>query len=397
MAVPNPFAALPPISFTNTDVAALQQAVITGFQQAWKLSTGETLVLYPSDRRYNFLMSLVDYLINERELINQSALQNLLPYATGGFLDNLAILFNTLRLPAAAAVTTLEFTLPQTYPTSQTIPAGSQCQSSSTNVVFASDNDLIIPAGYISGLVTATCTTAANGVANGIPIGDITTLLNWTSSVFTPTVTNTQVPTGDAPVETDDVFRVRLLTATDSYSPAGPKNRYKFYAEKVSSAISDVSVMGPEDGLAPGNVLVTILLQNGVYPTPTFLSEVSSALNPDDVRDLCANVSVFAPTGVPFSVTVNYYVDESQANNVVNIQKSVQTAVTNWIYGNQTALGGAITPTSLISAVYGAGASYVDPASLLPASRIALNLNQIGILVDDPIVNYLGLEMDSQI
>src|SRR6266481_6646773 len=109
----DPFANLPPISFCNTDVAAVQRAVILGFQNAWLAQTGETLTLTLADRRTNFLISLVAYLIMERQLIDQSGKQNLLPFSQDGFIDNLGVIFGPLaaRLKATPAVCTLEFTL----------------------------------------------------------------------------------------------------------------------------------------------------------------------------------------------------------------------------------------------------------------------------------------------
>jgi phage-related baseplate assembly protein len=392
MALADPFSNLPPISFCNVDVAALQAAVVTGFQNAWYEATGETLNLTLADRRTNFLYSLVAYLVQERQLIDQSAKMNLLPYSLGGFLDALGIFFNTTRLPASPAVTTLAFTLDKSYAVTQVVPAGTTVQSAGSGLVFASDTDLAIAAGLLSGSVSATCTTAG---PDGNGLLDINTVLNWpTNAAFTVTATNTSASLGGADTETDEAFRRRLLQATDSYSPAGPKGRYRYYAEAVSADISDVSVMGPEDGLAPDHVLVTVLLQNGQFPDATFINKVYNALNTDTVRDLCAQVTVAAPSGVPYSTSVRYWVDGSQSTNVVHIGQNVNTAVNAWISDNRNALGGSINPVTLSKAVIDNGASYciVDQ----PAARIQLKLNQVGVLTDDPIVNFVGIEQDLQ-
>jgi phage-related baseplate assembly protein len=153
--------------------------------------------------------------------------------------------------------------------------------------------------------------------------------------------------------------------------------------------------MGPEDGLAPGNVTVTVMLQNGVWPNQALLDQVYSTLNADTVRDLCAQLTVAAPSGIPYSVSVRYWIDQTQENNAINIQTNVQNAVTSWMTGVQGALGGAIVPSTLSAAVMGAGASscIVDE----PSARIPLQLNQVGVIVDDPLVSYQGLEVDSQV
>src|SRR5258708_26865601 len=80
----DPFANLPPISFVNSDITALKNAIVANFQNAWLADTGEVLLLTQADRRYHFLVSLVAYLVQERELIDQSAKQNILPFSSGG-------------------------------------------------------------------------------------------------------------------------------------------------------------------------------------------------------------------------------------------------------------------------------------------------------------------------
>jgi phage-related baseplate assembly protein len=390
MAKEDPFAGLPAISFCQVDIAALQQAAVQGFQANWFNMTGEQLTLTLADRRTNFIYSLVYYLVQERLLIDASAKQNLLPYSLGGFLDALGIFFATTRLDASPATVDIEFTLDQVYATDSMIPAGTSVQSPSSGMIFNTDSDLVISAGYPSGSTSATCTTTGPS-ANGLL--DINAVINWTIVGFTVTAQNLVASIGGADIESDNAFRIRLLGATDSYSPAGPKGRYRYWTLAYSPAIVDVSVLGPEDGLAPGNVQVVVLLQNGQFPDGSFTTDVYNWLNVDTVRDLCANLTVTAPSGVAYSVSVRYWVDTLQSSNVVLIGEQVTTAVNNWVTENKTGIGGSINPATLTQAVMEAGASYciVDQPP-----RIALNLAQVGVLTDDPVISYQGLESDLQ-
>jgi phage-related baseplate assembly protein len=393
MAKPDPFSGLPSIVFAQIDPVALQQAVIAGFQVAWQEDTGETLVLLPSDRRYNFLSSVTAWLVGAYATLDQSAKQNIIPYSAGGFLDNVAALYLTTRLPASPATTQLRFQLSLPSNAASTIPAGTSVASASTGLVFSTVEDIDIPVGLVNGYVSANCTTTGTA-GNGLPIGDIKNLTNWTGA-FVVSASNTEVTTGGAATETDTALRARLLDATDSFSPAGPKGRYRYWAESVSPAISEVSVMGPEDGLDPGNVQVTVMLQNGVYPNQALLDAVYDTLDVDSVRDLCAQLTVSAPSGIPYSVGVRYWVDQTQESNVLNIQRDVEAAVSGWMAGVQGALGGAIVPSTLSAAVMAGGASSVIVDE--PAARIPLALNEVGVVVDDPLVAYQGLEADSQV
>ena len=390
MPQPDPFAGLPEISFCQVDIAALQSQAITSFQQNWFNLTGEQLSLTMADRRANFIYSMVYYLVQERMLIDASAKQNLLPYSLGGFLDSLGMFFNSPRLNASPAFTTIEFTLDKVYAIDQVVPAGTIVESMSSAMQFSTDENLTIESGFLVGSVNATCTTAG---PQGNGLFDINSVVNWTINTFMVSAQNPAPSVGGADTETDEAYRVRLLGATDSYSPAGPKGRYRYYTEAVSPDITDVSVLGPEDGLAPGNVQVVVLLQNGQFPNAQMLQNVYNALNVDTVRDLCAQLTVTAPSGIPYQVSVRYWIDSSQAMNQVFIESQVTNAVNAWCNDNANALGGSINPATLSAAVLEAGASYccVDK----PA-RIGLSIAQVGVLTDDPIVSYQGLESDLQ-
>jgi phage-related baseplate assembly protein len=390
--MPDPFANLPPISFVNTDVAALVQSVVTAFQQIWLAETGETLVLTQADRRYNFLQSLCAYLVNERELIDQSAKQNLLPFATGGFLDNVASLFGprALRLPAAAATAQMQFNLAFPISTDAVIPAGTEVGSTdASNLVFATDQDLAIPVGQVVGYVSATCTTVGP-IGNGLLAGTITNLINWTAP-YNVSATNTEMTAGGAETETDYAYSRRIYLATQSYSNAGSYGAYEFFALSASSAVAQVTVSGPEDGIPPGNVLLTILLQDGAFPNQAMLDLVYAAVNPDTIRDLCAYVHVQAPEPVAYSIWVDYYIDSSKANQITQVQSDVNLAVQDWVNANKLNLKGSINPSTLVVAMMNAGASYVMISQ--PAHTL-LTKQQIPSLVNDPTVVYLGTEAD---
>jgi phage-related baseplate assembly protein len=391
--MPDPFASLPPISFVNTDVAAVSTAVVQAFQEMWFADTGEMLVLTQADRRYHFLLCLVAYLINERELIDQSAKQNLLPFATGGFLDNLATLYGPrmLRLEASAAQVPLEFSLGSLLNTAALIPAGTLVGSAdSSNLVFATNQDLTIPIGQITGKVNATCQTVGP-IGNGLLPGTITNLINW-AAPFALSVTNLDVSTGGADTESDYAYRRRIYLATQSFSNAGSYGAYEFFALSASPAIAEVSVMGPEfEGIQPGNVLVTVLLQNGEFPNQSILDLVYSSINPDTIRDLCAFVKVQAPIPVPYSIWVDYYIDSSQANQLVQIQSQVNQAVQDWVVAQALNLKGSINPSTLVVAMVNAGASYVMISQ--PTHQL-LTFEQVPSLVNDPVVRYLGTEAD---
>jgi phage-related baseplate assembly protein len=397
MAIPSPFDNIPPISFATIDVTELQKAVISGFLKAWEEDTGEKLTLLPSDRRYNFLSSATAWLVGAYAVLDESARQNLIGWAHGAFLDNIGAFFDIgnfsgafrgLRLPASPAITTLSFEIAEVSQDASIIPESTQVASSSSGLVFTTDKSLSIPPGFLSGEVGATCTTvgpAGNGLL------DINSPIDW-AGTFAITVSNSPASQGGADVQGDEDYRLQLYAASDSYSNAGSYGGYEFFAKKTSTAIGDVSVTGPEDLGNPGDVLVTVLLADGTFPDQPMLDLVKANINADRIRPLTDRVRVAVPSGVPYSVEVRYWVDDTQIGQESAIQDAVNKAMNAWVNENSLALGGSINPSSLHVAVMEAGASYaiVDE----PPDRIQLEKWEVPIITDDPIAQFQGNQTD---
>jgi phage-related baseplate assembly protein len=99
--------------------------------------------------------------------------------------------------------------------------------------------------------------------------------------------------------EPDVDLRRRVQLAFEGLSTAGPTGAYIFHALGAHPDVRDASVESP----APGEVLVTVLARSGTgAPAPEVLSAVDAALNAEDVRPLCDQVSVQAASIVPYEV-----------------------------------------------------------------------------------------------
>ena len=73
----------PEIKFVDTDTETLVNKLITSYEKI----TGRTL--YPADPARLFILWIADVIIQEREIINESAKQNVPRYAEGEYLDSL--------------------------------------------------------------------------------------------------------------------------------------------------------------------------------------------------------------------------------------------------------------------------------------------------------------------
>lgn len=93
---------------------------------------------------------------------------------------------------------------------------------------------------------------------------------------------NVTLSFGGADIESDDRLRDRIILAPESFSVAGPKGAYIYWAKTAHQNIIDVAVESPE----PGTVNVYPLMKDGVL-TVEVKSLVEEVLNNDKRRPLC--------------------------------------------------------------------------------------------------------------
>lgn len=353
---------LPEVEFVTTDTATIESEIITQYETL----TGRTLAA--GDPVRLFLLAIASIIIQQRAYINTAAQQNLLSYARGQYLDALGLYMNVTRLEASHAVTTIAFTLSQSLANDYTIPAGFEVTNGV--VTFATDEDLIIPAGETVGTVSATC-NASGGVGNDYLAGQIATIV--TPLTFLATAQNITTTTGGAEVESDADYAERIRMAPNSFSVAGPAKAYIFHTFSVSSAIIDVSVSSP----TPGVVNVYPLLEGGQLPSSEILDEIADYLSADDIRPLTDDVHVLAPETTEYTINVDYWINESDKSRADAIRAAVTEAVNNYKDWQQTKIGRDITPAQLIANVVNAGAARIDAATMQPAAFVHLDPDEI--------------------
>lgn len=353
---------LAPVDFIETDSETIKAEIITGYEDVAKRS------LAISDPIRLFLLSIADEIIRLRVAFNEAAKQNLLSYAVGSNLDAIGDNMNVSRLAASKAVTTLQFNLSQSLNDVYIIPAGFEVTNGI--ITFATSEELVIPAGELTGEVLAYCTTAgASG--NGYLPGQITTIV--APLPFLDKVQNITETTGGADAEVDSEYASRVRIAPNSYSVAGPVKSYEYYTFSVSSAIIDAKVVSPN----PGEVKIYPLLENGELPSDDIIESITNYLSGDDIRPLTDYVEVLKPTAVEYSINVDYWISKEDTKQVADIQAGVQKAVEEYRLWQQTKIGRDITPDQLISNVKNAGAARVDFSTLSPSTFTELADNEV--------------------
>ncbi|WP_425622483.1 baseplate assembly protein [Brevibacillus borstelensis] len=366
---------LPEIDFIDVDAEKITNDIIAVYEALAERS------LYPGDPIRLFLTALAQIIIQQRVLINQTALKNLLRYASGDVLDHMGAFYKVPRLEAQAARTTQQFVLSAALSTATLIPAGTRVGPAGGNgLFFETAEPLEIPAGTLTGTVEALCMTPG-GSGNGFLPGQLNTLID--PLPFVQSVSNLTTTTGGADRETDDSYRERIHNAPESFSVAGPDGAYRFLAASASQLIVDVSVTSPN----PGEVKIIPLLAGGELPTQEILDAVSEKCSALDKRPLTDLVTVVSPTIQHYDVSLTYWVSVSRAAETAAIQTAVNDAVQSYILWQKSALGRDINPSELTRLLMQAGAHHV---SVVSPVHTEVDFDRVAV-ADTVTVTYGGL------
>lgn len=364
---------LPAINFAEKSATEIRASIITATEAiiGRSLADGDPLRL--------FLESIATIIINQRSIIDFAAKQNLLSYVTDEYVDYLAELVGVTRLAAKPAVTTIRFTLSTAQASVYTVPAGTLLNAGTLE--FTTTEALEIPIGNTTGDVLAQCTTAGI-IGNNLLPGQIKTLVN--PLPFVQSAANITTSSGGAEIEGVESMVERIRLAPSSFSVAGPKDAYVFWALTANQSIIDVSVSTP----TPGVVDVRPLLEGGSLPSTEVLDQVEAVLSADDIRPITDNVLVQSPDAVPYDVTVDYWIRTSDAASSATIQSAVQAAIDAYILWQKTKIGRDIIPDELIRRMIEAGAKRVTVTS--PSYTV---LSDTDVAQDGTVtVTYQGLE-----
>lgn len=373
---------LPDVEFASKDIETILNDLISGYESAYFKQTGEEKKLYPGDPIRIFLYSQALREFQLRQLIDTSAKQNLLKYASGTYLDNKGAPW-VYRLQPNKATATQRFNLSAPQPVIVSIPLGTRVTPGG-DIYFQTIENINIPAGFTTITAMVECTKPGS-LGNGFTPGQINILVDplpWIASV-----TNIDISQGGVDLEDDNSLRERIHMAPESFSVAGPSGAYEFFAKKYSSLISDVKVTTP----SAGTVDIRVLLQDGEVPDAAFLSGLQDSLSDKSKRPLTDNVTVDAPDIINYDIDLTYYIITDNSSVEATIQANVEQAIQDYIVWQKSKIGRDVNPSELISRVMASGAKRVNLASPVYA---AVSDTQIAIASVNITVTYGGLEDD---
>ncbi|MFD0710645.1 baseplate J/gp47 family protein [Paenibacillus sp. GCM10027626] len=367
---------LPPLQLVDTDPEKIKNEVITVYEAIAKTK------LFPGDPVRLFLYSICDMIIQQRVLINDTALQNLLRYARGPILDHIGASSFTPRLQATPALTTQRFHLSALQTTVRTIPAGTRV-SPGNDLFFVTSKVAEIPVGVLHIDIPIECLETGI-IGNGYLPGQIDILVD--PLPYIDHVENITETSGGANTEEDDPYRERIYISPEKFSTAGPDGAYEYWARSAHPGIANVKVWSP----SPVEVEVRVLMRDGELPSQEILEAVYEALNARDRRPLTDKVTVLAPNVVNYDINLTYWIDAANATEATQIQAAVQQAVNDYVIWEKTKIGRDVMPSELIRRIMNAGARRVAVSS--PTYTVVEDTDVA--VADEITVDYGGLEND---
>ncbi|WP_070998518.1 baseplate J/gp47 family protein [Brucella inopinata] len=211
--------------------------------------------------------------------------------------------------------------------------------ASGTAVIFATDADLIIPAGMTAGVVRATAQTPG-AAFNGLGVGVVSDLLDPVA--YVASARNVTTIAGGTDDEELERFRLRVVNALFTIAKTGPRNGYREHVMAVDPEIVDVAPIRPE----PGYIHIYPLMKTG-QPSAALKDAVLAYLDPETLRAMGDYVTVHNPVRVGFSFTLTVRSLEAVAGLEDLARATAETAFYPWTQE----LGAQVAPSVIVAAV----------------------------------------------
>lgn len=375
---------LPDISFIEyKTVDDVKANMVADYEAYMTEATGKPYTLPRVSRDRFKLYAAAAQIYQAMKYVDVKGKMDTVKYSVGDFLDLLgAFRCGATRNQAAAAVTTIRFTLSAARASVTAVPQGTRIAAG--QLFFATSVYAEIPAGDLTADIPATCMTAGE-TGNGLAPGELKTLVDPVP--YVQSVGNTSTSSGGADRESDESFAARIFIAPGKYSTAGSRNGYEYHVQDYSSAIGGVHVSSDQ---AAGTVDIVFVMADGSLPSAETISAMSQHMSAETLRPMNDLVTVRAPAEVKYTVSLTYYINQSDNNRAVAIQQAVSAAVDSYVAW-QRKIGRDINPSKLLALVMGAGAKR---AQITAPIFTAIPADSIAAIDGTASITYGGLEDD---
>ena len=387
------FADIPEYSVTgNLTLQGARDLVMDIYTENYKKVYAKAPPLYDSDPLTLTLKSMAMLYYMAMQVAERRALAAMLKSAEGAQLDNIGLPFGVKRNPATYATVTIRFPLSAAQKSVAMIPQGTRIRTGA-GIYFATTEYAQIDIGETSVDVLAKA-EEVGAESNGIPPGVIDTLVD--AIPFVAGAVNIDTSSGGADVESDDSLTRRIWLSPTTYSCAGPRDAYEFWAMSFRSDIENAIAISPRS--QPCTAYIYFMLTGGKMPSEKDISEMETFMMNEARRPMTDLVICKAPEEVEYSIDFTYYIGASSKKNADIVQQNVAQAVQEY-QDWQRSIGRDINPMELIYRLRAAGVKRVEMRE--PAFKVVESgadkekaLVQIPKLSGQPTVVYGGVEDD---
>lgn len=301
-------------------------------------------ILYPGDEKELLLRGVQAIVTQVFAGVDNALRMQTLRYAIGEYLDLLGEARNCPRIEAQAAHSRVAITFGASGQ-SKTIAAGTAMTADGEHIYVTTES--FTQTGFAQVEEVDVVCRNEGAAGNGLLAG-----MQMQFMVSNPAVESIFVladATGGQEREDDDTYRDRIRLHGQTSVTTGPATQYENVAMSVSSEILDARALN----IGAGHVGVYVILKNDVGESG-LLAAVGDALSADEVRPLTDTVSVMKATDIPYTLNVQYAVEEKS-----NITEAVSIALEEYQDWQDNTIGRAFNPDRLVAALYQAGASRV--------------------------------------
>ena len=387
------FADIPEYSVTgNLTLQGARDLVMDIYTENYKKVYAKAPPLYDSDPLTLTLKSMAMLYYMAMQVAERRALAAMLKSAEGAQLDNIGLPFGVKRNPATYATVTIRFALSAAQKSVAMIPQGTRIRTGA-GIYFATTEYAQIDIGETSVDVLAKA-EEVGAESNGIPPGVIDTLVD--AIPFVAGAVNIDTSSGGADVESDDSLTRRIWLSPTTYSCAGPRDAYEFWAMSFRSDIENAIAISPRS--QPSTAYIYYTRTGGKLRSGEDISEMETFMMNEARRPMTDLVICKAPEEVEYSIDFTYYIGASSKKNADIVQQNVAQAVQEY-QGWQRSIGRDINPMELIYRLRAAGVKRVEMRE--PAFKVVESgadkekaLVQIPKLSGQPTVVYGGVEDD---
>ncbi|HHH0254565.1 TPA: baseplate J/gp47 family protein [Yersinia enterocolitica] len=200
--------------------------------------------------------------------------------------------------------------------------------------------------------------------ANGSDLDQLGANNNVQRLIITPADTDA-IPPFPAVMESDTDFRLRIPTAFEALSVAGPTGAYEAHARSADGRVADASALSP----SPACVTVTVLARAGNgEASPELLDIVRAALNDEDVRPVADRITVQSAAIVDYQIDAVLYIYPGPEAEPVRAAAQVKL---NTYISTQRRLGRDIRISAIHAALHVEGVQRVELNA--PLADVVLN------------------------